>query len=406
MKILWLILFIVTFRFTYAEQLVIGTTFSPESTHHLIEYWKKIEPKQSIRIINRTSSSLERLVFRHDVEDIDIVLSSSPILFKHLIDKELLYPLPNDLRSERFVPSSLNKSVTAIAFSGYGILFNKKNLTTMGLYPPKDWEDLFDAKYANNLVMSSPSRSGTHSIILEMLFQQRGWDNGWKNLLTLSGNLSLISSRSFSVIDKVQMGVSTAGITIDSYANNVLSDSNLGFSYFPQNIMSPTFIAIHKNSKNKKEAIKFISFLLSNNGQELLTKANMDKFPLNEIDSKSPLYAHQQHLFNQSKLDYDLLHHREFLIQKLFDVSITFRLGQLKQIWKLINKKEAEKKRRLNEIRNLITMIPISEEKSKDIVFLTKLKEDKAFLHQQEKLWESFFQTKINKALDLLENIE
>lgn len=81
--------------------------------------------------------------------------------------------------------------------------------------------------------MSSPSRSDTNHLMVESLLQQKGWIKGWETLLTTAGNLVTISSRSFGVADKIKSGLGVAGPVIDNYANLLLNDPHLAFSYFP-----------------------------------------------------------------------------------------------------------------------------------------------------------------------------
>lgn len=80
--------------------------------------------------------------------------------------------------------------------------------------------------------MSSPSRSDTNHLMVESLLQQKGWIKGWETLLTTAGNLVTISSRSFGVADKIKSGLGVAGPVIDNYANLLLNDPHLAFSYF------------------------------------------------------------------------------------------------------------------------------------------------------------------------------
>lgn len=51
-----------------------------------------------------------------------------------------------------------------------------------------------------------------------------------------------ISSRSFGVADKIKSGLGVAGPVIDNYANLLLNDPHLAFTYFPQSAVSPTYV--------------------------------------------------------------------------------------------------------------------------------------------------------------------
>ncbi|WP_082041911.1 ABC transporter substrate-binding protein [Mannheimia massilioguelmaensis] len=387
-----------------AEELVIATSFSPETMDYISKQWETKHPEQPIRLINRTVSSLERLLTQSNIENVDLILSSSPFLFNQLQQKHYLALLPEHLLQNLIgVPSNLKQTTTAIAFSGYGIFYNKKLLEARHLSIPTDWDSLLDSSYANGILISSPSRSGTNHIMLEMLLQQRGWKQGWDALLTLSSNLSLISSRSFNVVDKVKMGLAVAGISIDTYALNQMTNSDLGFVYFPLSIASPTFISIHRNSEHPKEAEAFIQFLLSDQGQQIVATHNFAKYPLIALNRQDSLYVEQQKLFAQPLLDYDLLLLRDSLVEKLFDVAITFRLSQLKEVWSVLYAKEKKLGKKLTALRDELTSIPISDAQAKDKQFLEQLKNDRNFALAQEKKWAEYFQGQIDKVLISLE---
>lgn len=74
-----------------------------------------------------------------------------------------------------------------MAFSGYGILVNKRRMAENNLPVPASWDSLTDSRYQGLLLMSSPSRSDTYHLMVESLLQQRGWDEGWALLLNVSG---------------------------------------------------------------------------------------------------------------------------------------------------------------------------------------------------------------------------
>lgn len=189
------------------DELVIATTFSPEATQAIVTNWNAREDGMPIRTINRTSASLERLLDTDALENVDLILTSSPMLMHHLQQHNRLSALPDIPEySQRLIPESLKGSVAAVAFSGYGILTNRKWMEQNKLPIPKTWDDLTNSQYQGSLLISSPSRSDTYHLMIESLLQQRGWDDGWRILLGMSGNLATVSSRSFGVADKIKVG--------------------------------------------------------------------------------------------------------------------------------------------------------------------------------------------------------
>lgn len=388
-----------------AKELVIATTFSPEVTQQVIRQWQSHSPEKNIRLINRTSASLQRLLDNPHSEKVDLILSSSLFLFQHLQQQNKLQPLPEKISQKTtLIPVELSKTTAVVAFSGYGILFNRERLKVQQLAEPQRLEDLLHTGYADSILLSSPSRSSTNHIMLEMWLQQQGWQKGWETWLSLVPQISTISSRSFNVADRVKMGLATAGMTIDSYAHRLLSDPNLGFQYFPQSVASPTLIAISKQSSQPELAADFIEFLLTPLGQEMIAEVTMSKFPLQNLENHHPLSDKQQQILSQPPLDYDLLTQRQILVEKLFDVAITFRLHQLKATWQRLLDKERTLQRSLPAVRALLTALPVNEQQAGDIGYLLRFNQDKHFALTEESRWVAFFQEQLNQAGFALED--
>lgn len=389
----------------FAKELVIATTFSPEVTQQVIREWQARSPEQEIRLINRTASSLQRLLDNPQTEQVDLVLSSSLFLFQYLQQQGKLQPLPSRLvQQSLLVPAELSAGTTAVAFSGYGILFNKSRLKEQQLSAPKGLDDLLDPRYAESILLSSPSRSSTNHMMLEMWLQQQGWQAGWRTWLSLVPQISAISSRSFNVAERVKMGLVSAGLTIDSYAHRLLSDPQLGFHYFPHSVASPTLIAVVKQSRQPELAVDFIDFLLTAHGQEMIAEVTMSKFPLQNLAPNHPLAEAQQQILSQPPLDYALLTRRQALVEKLFDVAITFRLHPLKNVWQRLHDKEQRLQRQLSAVRALLTELPVSEQQAGDLDYLTRFEQDKHFALDEERRWAIFFQEKLNQARLALED--
>lgn len=217
----------------YSRELVMATTFSPSATAWIIQRWQTEPGSVMIRTLNRTSGSLEQLLDTANAENVDLILTSSPMLLQHLQEHQKLALLDSaPAASQKLVPRSIRSTSVAVAVSGFGLLINRSALAARHLPPPADWQDMVLPSYQGALLMSSPSRSDTNHLMVESLLQQKGWTAGWATLLAISGNLVTISSRSFGVADKIKSGLGVAGPVIDNYANLLLNDPNLTFTYF------------------------------------------------------------------------------------------------------------------------------------------------------------------------------
>lgn len=389
------------------DELVIATTLSPEATAYIINRWKQETDAIPIRTINRTSASLERLLDTPALENVDLVLTSSPMLLQHLQEHDRLATQQGlTAASQKLVPSSLQQAAAAVAFSGYGILVNKRSIVENNLPVPMTWDDLADSRYQGMLLMSSPSRSDTYHLMVESLLQQRGWDEGWRILLSMSGNLATISSRSFGVADKIKTGLGGAAPIIDNYAKLLLSDPELTFNYLPDSATSPTFIAITRYSSNQTEAQQFIYFLLSEKGQQVLADTNTGKYPVTPLPLDNPRELQQRRLLNSPRpLDEHLVLKRQRMVQQLFDTAITFRLTESKDAWRALYMAEARLKKPLPEIRALLTAMPVTAQESTNSAYYAQF-EDSRQAEEEYMRWQRFFQEQQRKAIAGLEKIK
>ncbi|EFB74146.1 hypothetical protein PROVRUST_04636 [Providencia rustigianii DSM 4541] len=390
-----------------SDELVIATTFSPEATLAIVNSWNARPDAVPIRTINRTSASLERLLDTEALENVDLVLTSSPMLMRHLQQHNRLGMLEGIPEySQRLTPTILTDSVAAVAFSGYGILANRKWMEQSQLAIPKTWDDLTDSQYQGMLLISSPSRSDTYHLMIESLLQQRGWDEGWRILLSMSGNLATVSSRSFGVADKIKAGLGGAAPIIDNYANILLADPELEFHYLPDSATSPTFIAITRYSLAPEKARQFIDFLLSEQGQQIFAESSTGKYPVTPLVENSPRKDQQSQLLNSPKpLDVQLVLKRQRLVQQLFDAAITFRLTESKDAWRAVYMAEAKLKRQLPEVRRLLTAMPVSAKESEDPAYYSRF-EDNRKAEEEYMRWQRFFQEQQRKAINALEAIK
>lgn len=388
------------------DELVIATTFSPEATAHIISSWQQQPGAVRIRTINRTSAALERLLDTPALEDVDLVVTSSPMLLQHLQEHDRLAELSGlpDV-SRRLVPLRLRDHAAAVAFSGYGILVNKRRMAENNLPVPVSWDSLTDSRYRGLLLMSSPSRSDTYHLMVESLLQQRGWDKGWALLLNISGNLATISSRSFGVADKIKAGLGGAAPVIDNYARLLLGDPELAFNYLPDSATSPTFVAISRYSLNKENARAFIGFLLSEQGQKVLADSSTGKYPVTPLPRENPREPVQRRLLNSPyQMDENLVLKRQRMVQQLFDTAITFRLTESIDAWRALYTAEARVKRPLPHIRALLTAMPVSAQESADPAYYSRF-DDNRKAEEEYIRWQQFFREQQRKAIAELEKV-
>lgn len=389
-----------------SSELVIATTLAQEGVQHLINEWHKQPNAVPITTLNRTSQSINQLFSTERAKEVDLVLSSSPMLFDGLQQKQALAELPQALKSyPQFVPPMLRSSVIAFSLSGYGMLLNKEVLSKQQILLPQSWQDLARPEMQGLVIISSPTRSDTNHIMLESILQQFGWEQGWALLNQIMANVGTISSRSFGVVDKIQAGLGGVGITIDQYANLLTarqsSQTPLEFRYFAHFTLSPTFIAMNKHSPHTEQAVQFIRFLQSQTGQAIVNHRAMGKFPIEPLPQNDKNYAIQQQLLQQPQIDYGLLLKREQLVKALFEQQITYRLNQLQENWQLLRQKEKEQGKTLVELRQILNRLPVSAEQSENADYLATFRQERILTE-----WQTFFNRQQLEFIKTLERLQ
>ncbi|MCS7187680.1 MAG: extracellular solute-binding protein [Armatimonadetes bacterium] len=159
------------------------------------------------------------------------------------------------------------------AVSGFGIIFNKVVLKTLGIKQPRTWEELTNPKLFNWVAMPDPRRSGSAHMMCEIILQAYGWEKGWDVLAKIFANSKRVAPGSDEPVTDVANGEIAAAPSIDFYAWAKIAEAGeemLGFVY-PQKLtfINPDAIAMLKGAPNRKVAQIFIEFVLSEEGQKL-----------------------------------------------------------------------------------------------------------------------------------------
>ncbi len=234
------------------------------------------------------------------------------------------------------------------ALAGYGIMYNTRYIKAHKLPAPRQWKDLLAPEWFGHVGTTSPSRSGTMHLTVETILQGEGWDEGWRTLLRMSGNASAITERSFGVPDGVNNGQFGAGPVIDFFGlSSKYSKFPVDFVYPEETAIVPANIALIDGAKNTEEGKKFIAFTLSKAGQELLLEPRISRLPVlpySQLAGKIPEgYPDPSEIARRSKVHFDaeLSQSRYYVVQSLYDQTVTFRLKELQTATKAIYDAEA-----------------------------------------------------------------
>lgn len=331
-KWLWASLCLLSVSAAANPPVIVITSLSAEVSGYLQQQLSTQFPALNLRFINKKTSAVLTHLKKNLYPRPDLVMVSALDAFDWLSQQDQLTKLdPQD-----------RLAYTPFAYSGYGLMLNQAYLTQHNLPEPKHWEDLLKADYRGHIAMSTPSRSGTTHVIVETLLQEKGWQEGWRYLLRLAGNLSTITARSFGVRQGVINQRFGLGLTIDFFAFTAhYQHPDIRFVYPSPSAFLPVSAGLVKGAEQPEAARQLIHFLLSPQGQSMLLAPELSRFPVD----KTILQQSPEHLLNHYSqqightLNYNsrLAVRRYHLVNALFDELITYRLDFMQQSWQTLH---------------------------------------------------------------------
>jgi len=251
------------------------------------------------------------------------------------------------------------------AVSTFGICYNVDRLKDLGIEsPPSNWDDLGDPVYFRNLGLADPTKSGSVAKAFELMvhykcreavnaagftqeqidqyeaeistaklppgempegvptsFQQaveQGFQNALKMIQQIGANARYFTDSASKVPIDVSMGNAAAGVAIDFYARfqaqvSITPDGVERMKYltpFGGSGVSCDPISLLRGSPNRVTAVRFIEFVLSEEGQKLWTyrpgtPGGPEKFALRRVPIRREFYPssdpaiqrkHEEHL--------------------------------------------------------------------------------------------------------------
>ena len=409
------------------NQLTILTSFSPDFYTPFIETFEHLRPDVKVLVLNKKTTAAIDEITRGNSRHFDLFWSSSPDAFVVLKREGRLRYLDY---IAHYPPLSPNQPYYDeqgwfynFALSGVGYMWNKATLDEAGIDPPKSWHDLAHPRFYGQVAMSTPSRSGTNHLIVESILQDMGWDEGWKYLMQVAGNMKTITARSFSVPDGVAGGRFGVGLMIDflAHAKSHIDAVNL-FDYGEPTFVMPARIAALEGGQNVSATVAFIDFLLSEEGQRVLLQPGIDRLPVSQepfVNNEAkilPLIS----LIRQGKTriyDTEMSTRRYNLVNVLFDELITYRLLERKRIWKklldlggLPRQDSSSFASLQRSVIDLLAKMPVDSDRSLDEhlnqlfsseTLSTQQREEK---RQEINRWEEFVTNQLQQAQKLIDD--
>ena len=405
------------------------TSFPKELTDAYKKAFEAKNPGIKLEILNKSgTASIPYLRETAAGQRPDVFWSSDVVAFEVLARDKLLQKAPE--AANPAVPKLIGTYPIndpegfyyGQALSGYGIMTNTRYMAANKLPAPKEWADLTRGVYFGHIGISSPSRSGTTHLNVETILQGEGWEKGWTQLLQITGNSAAVTERSFGVPDGVNNGQFGIGIVIDFFGLAAKAAGfPIDFVYPSVTSVVPASIALIAGSKNPADALKFMTYSLSTEGQEVLFEPKISRMPVLPYAAaglKVPAnYPNIYEIARKSKVKFDseLSEMRYPLVVSLFDQTITFRLKELQAATKAIHAAERKLASKpnpaaselLKQARNFAYSPLVSEGNINDKAYLElfrKNKKDVAVAKQltgMEELWSSKSKENYARAEDL-----
>ncbi len=339
-----------------------------------------MNPGLRIHILSKKTSAALSYVQGRFGHPVDLFWVSAPDAFEVLKESGHLVPFlhrksPRRQRIRGYPIDDPDGFYSGFALSGYGLMWNRHYLEQRGLPAPAGWDELKALHFRNHVGISSPSRSGTTHLIVEIILQSKGWKKGWETLVEIGGNLATVTARSFGVRNGVRSGQFGIGLVIDFFG---LSSRSLGlpveFTYPQETVFLPANIALVKGGQNHSLAEKFIEFVTSGAGQRILFRPQVSRLPVQPLayTDAPPGYPNPFTDAIQTAglvFDSQLSRKRYHLVNTLFDHLITRKLNDLKHAWNITHLAESDlKDQHVPELKNaiaaaraLLTDIPVDE---------------------------------------------
>lgn len=248
--------------------------------------FEKAWPRYRLRIVWRMPHDALPYLRQPGQGGVDVYWSASPRTFTQLKAEQALRKLPLSLAG---LPGRVGGSViddpdgyfAASEVAGYGFAVNPAYLARHGLPVPADWSDLAQPAYAGHVLVPDPVEVGFAPVLVDIPLQAYGWDNGWALWSAIAANARFVGRGGSFVSDELGAGRQGVGLSIDFFvASAIANGAPLKFVYPRQGGVNPAHVAVTAASPNPEGAKAFVSFVLSEAGQRLLTHPDIRKLPV------------------------------------------------------------------------------------------------------------------------------
>lgn len=363
-----------------ASSFVILTSY-PESFYApIVQTFTAAHPDITLRVLNKKTPAAMAHLIQGRAPQADLIwLSSSDAM-------------------EQLHQQNYTDVPQTFAWSQFGFFWHNDAIKNHRLLPPKRWEDLITPEYSNQVALSAPSRSGTNHVLIELVLQQYGWDKGWAMLNQLGGNIATITARSFGVREGIlKQRFSVAPVVDFFYRSAIAQGHDVGFEPIPDAPLIPAQIAQTVKSTNSSNATTFIQFLVSPEGQALISSPHIGRISVSEGEAINQ----QNSRFN---FDAKLSAQRYHTVNVLFDAIVSQRLPQLQHFWQQWEQLNAtalspSQRAKLQQAFNTVTQPLVEEFVASEPTLNQQLSPSLKYEHFYQRITDSWNQ-ELNKRFD------
>lgn len=179
---------------------------------------------------------------------------------------------------------------TAFYMNPMGIGINTTAMRREGLTVPSSWQDLLDPQYRGQIQMPSPASSGTAYNVVTSLTVEWGEDEAFEYLKGLSPNIQTYTSSGTAPAAAVAVGEAPIGIQFTPAFFQAADEG------FPVEVIFPSegvgfeapAVSILKGTRNLEAAQKLVDWLVSVDGQNVLTRERTYFYPVNPSAELGP----------------------------------------------------------------------------------------------------------------------
>ncbi len=164
-----------------------------------------------------------------------------------------------------------------LALSGFGIVYNRDALESIGVPEPNAWADMCDPRLRGWVALVNPNQSGSVTTAFEAILKREGWIRGWQILRRMAANSRYFSGSSLKPPLDVALGDAAEAVCIDFYGRfqsqalkKAGDEHRLGYVDPPGgSTIDADPISMLRGAPHPEIAKRFIEFCLSDEGQAL-----------------------------------------------------------------------------------------------------------------------------------------